>query len=131
MKKILIVDDDAFSLYPLEAIISSFGYQTHTAEYGQKAILIYKEWHPDLVLLDRDMKGMDGLETLKRIISWDPNARVVMVSGYVLDKEEEEDNNIAQLTAGYLTKPFHLETIKKFLSDFFCSADTSEKASRP
>ncbi len=55
------------------------------AESGLDAIALVDEVKPDLVLMDINMEGIDGIETTRRIVSVHPGVRVVLLSTYLLD----------------------------------------------
>jgi len=80
-KNILICDDDSFRRRIMKDILTKNGYNV-IAEVsdGAKAVKLYKETSPDLVLMDIVMPIMDGINALKKIMSMDPNAKVVMCS---------------------------------------------------
>mgnify|MGYP001236361701 FL=1 len=78
--KILIVDDAAFMRMRCSKFLIDQGYQVKEASNGVEALEHFKTYQPDAVLLDITMPQMDGLETLKKIMAMDPNARVAMVS---------------------------------------------------
>ena len=78
-KNILICDDAAFMRMMIKDILTKNGYNVvGEAENGVKAIEMYKETKPDLVLMDITMPEMDGIGALKGIRSEDPNANVIM-----------------------------------------------------
>ncbi|MBQ1843930.1 MAG: response regulator, partial [Lachnospiraceae bacterium] len=80
-KNILICDDAAFMRMMIKDILTKNGYNVvGEAENGVKAIEMYKETKPDLVLMDITMPEMDGIGALKGIRSEDPNANVIMCS---------------------------------------------------
>lgn len=64
---ILIVDDDPASLDVLRKMMAQEGYQTFVATSGERALSIVERVHPDLILLDVMMPGLDGLETCRRL----------------------------------------------------------------
>ena len=105
-EKILIVDDEPFNVDLLEQHLEEEQYETCAATNGEEALAALEREHPDLVLLDWQMPGMDGIEVLKRMRStpeWQ-TVPVIMVTA----KGTTEDK-VAGLNAGaddYATKPF-------------------------
>ncbi|PXW92704.1 two-component system chemotaxis response regulator CheY [Streptohalobacillus salinus] len=81
MYSVLIVDDSAFMRSWLTRLILKRDYSiAGIAENGFEAILKYRKLNPDLVLLDIHMPELSGIETLKRILSIDKEAKIIMVS---------------------------------------------------
>lgn len=83
------------------------------ASSGEEGITLVKTNDPELVLLDLNMKGMDGIETLRAIKELDVNSRVVM-----LTVSDNEESVIAALRAGadgYLLKDMEPEQILDYL----------------
>ncbi len=68
-RAILIVDDAPDNLGMVRAGLSAQGYHTLVAESGERALNLARRMHPDLILLDMIMPGMDGLETCRRLKS--------------------------------------------------------------
>ncbi|MBQ7539085.1 MAG: response regulator [Treponema sp.] len=80
---VLIADDAPFIIKQLTAMLTKEGYTViGTAQNGQEALKIYQEKYPDidLVTLDITMPVLDGITTLERILAYDKNAHVVMVT---------------------------------------------------
>ena len=112
---LLWVDDEIEQLQAQRLFLESKGYDVMTVSNGTDAIDLCRERHFDLVLLDEQMPGLSGLETLQRIKEMHPTLPVVMVT-----KSEEEDimnQAIGQKIADYLIKPVNpnqiLLTLKK------------------
>ena len=86
------------------------------AENGKQAVAKYKELRPDLVTMDITMPEMDGLEALKLIREFDPNAKVVMCSA--MGQQAMVISAIKSGAKDFLVKPIQneklLETLKKF-----------------
>ena len=104
-EKILIVDDEPFNVDLLEQQLEDEQYETCAANNGEEALDALEREHPDLVLLDWQMPGMDGIEVLERMRAapeWQA-VPVIMVTA----KGSTEDK-VAGLNAGaddYITKP--------------------------
>lgn len=116
--RVLLVDDSAFVLKQLQQIFVSEQYKVvATAENGEAGVLMYKEHKPDLVTLDITMPKMDGITALTRIMEFDKNAKVVMVSA--LGKEDMVKKALLAGAKNYITKPLDrkkvLERIKMVL----------------
>ena len=80
-KKVLLVDDAAFLRMMCRDVLGKAGFEiVGEAENGEEGVEKFKELSPDLVILNIVMPRMDGIEALGKIISHDPNARVIMLS---------------------------------------------------
>jgi DNA-binding NtrC family response regulator len=79
--KIFIVDDDIFCLTLYEQFLRNLGY-TNVTPYncGDECLSKLKD-QPDLVFLDYNMEGMNGVEVLKRIKAFNPSISVYIISG--------------------------------------------------
>ncbi|MCK4695701.1 MAG: response regulator, partial [Candidatus Cloacimonetes bacterium] len=67
MGKILIVDDEKMIRIVLSKVLSKAGYEIFEAENGKEALEKYEQYKPDLVLLDFQLPGMNGLEVLEEL----------------------------------------------------------------
>ncbi len=118
-EKVLIVDDEVDILDVLVMLAEQLGYSAASADSGKAGIDKYKSWRPDVVLLDRNMPGMDGLKCAQRILEYDPEARLVLISGYDEGGPSGIDDKTKALIKWYLTKPINMEelsqTIRKVL----------------
>ncbi|WP_432631893.1 response regulator [Brachyspira sp.] len=116
--RILLIDDSAFVVKQLQQIFVSENYKVvGTAENGEEGVLMYKEHKPDLVTLDITMPKMDGITALTKIMEFDKEAKVVMVSA--LGKEDMVKKALLAGAKNYITKPLDrkkvLERIKMVL----------------
>jgi two-component system chemotaxis response regulator CheY len=116
MARILIVDDSGLARNTLKTILKNGEHQVvGEATDGEQAISQYDRLKPDIVTMDITMPNINGIESLKRIMADDPQARVIMISalgqgGKVL----EALNNGAR---HYITKPFEPEKVLEAISD--------------
>lgn len=114
-RTIMVVDDIKSNRDIVSRMLKSVGFLTVEAVDGEAAVRIFNEYHPDLVLMDIKMNGMDGLEALKRIRAQDRNLKtpIVMVSAYSLKEFENEAINSG--ADAYITKPFRREEVLNLL----------------
>ena len=101
--KILLVDDSGMARRGVRQILESAGYVVVEAEDGLVALERYFLEKPDLVLLDLVMKGMSGLDVLKKLTEMDGHARVIVVSADVQDSSRRLAESGG--AAGFLNKP--------------------------
>lgn len=83
MARILVVDDLDLMREICARTLETAGYQVIQAPNGIEAVKLYRQEHPDAMLLDVSMPGQDGLETLGQIKAIDPRARVAMLTSYL------------------------------------------------
>ncbi|MDR0932901.1 MAG: response regulator [Victivallales bacterium] len=110
---ILIVDDHETIWDFLIEALQELGYSVLLAENGLDAVEIY-EANPnqiDLVLLDMIMPKQGGHQTFFKIRSLDPNAKILLSSGFV--SEAEVNDLLKQGACGFLPKPHRLPTVAK------------------
>ena len=105
---VLVVDDEDAIAEAVRARLENEGYRVIVASDGPQAIRLHTEQHPDLVVLDLMLPGMDGLEVCKEIQKerWTP---VLMLTA-----RTEEADKVAGFAVGaddYLTKPFSLREL--------------------
>jgi signal transduction histidine kinase len=105
----LVIDDERPILEMLKLSLSSEGYDVLTAENGEKALEIFKEQCPKLVLTDIKMPGIDGIEVLKRIKTLNKEVEVIVITGH-----GDMDTAVAALQHGasdFITKPLRDEVL--------------------
>ncbi len=104
--KVLIVDDSMFVTKQISQILSSEGFDVvGTANDGQEGLDKYKELFPnvDLVTMDITMPKMDGVTSLEKIIEFDKNARIIMISA--LGKQDLVKKSLLLGAKNYIVKP--------------------------
>ena len=114
---ILWADDEIDLLKPHIMFLRNKGYDVETVNNGRDALEMVENGHFDLIILDENMPGLTGLETLSRIKQVKPHIPVIMIT-----KSEEEnimDQAVGNKIADYLIKPVNpnqiLLSIKKNL----------------
>lgn len=101
--KILVVDDDPQIRRVLRTTLVVQGYEVADARSGEDALERLREGKYDLVLLDMNMQGMDGIETC-RLIRANSDIAIVMLT--VRDTERDKVNALDAGADDYVTKPF-------------------------
>jgi len=104
-EKILLIEDNAVNRDLTEFLLESQGYQVREAVSAEEAFGLLKSERPDLIVMDIQLPGMDGLEALRRLKE-NPltrNIPVVAVTSYAMKGDRE--SAAAAGCAGYVTKP--------------------------
>lgn len=81
-QKVLIVEDDANQRLLYEEELREEGYEIHSAGDGRAALRAAQENTPDIVILDINMPGLDGLDTLSQLLETNPALPVIINTAY-------------------------------------------------
>ena len=101
--KILVVDDEFAIREPLKGLLEDRGYKVTVAEDGHAAIEMAKKTHFDIMFIDVEMPGIDGLQTLEEIKKVDPKTKVVVMTGH--DVENLTEKAISRGATTCIPKP--------------------------
>jgi two-component system KDP operon response regulator KdpE len=108
MTRVLVVDDEPQILRALGINLRARGYDVDLAPSGEAALQLAAHDHPDVVVLDLGLPGMDGLEVIAGLRGWST------VPIIVLSVRDREADKVAALDAGaddYVTKPFGMDEL--------------------
>lgn len=106
---VLIVDDEAGIRESLSGIFEDEGYDILTAKSGEESIKLLKDHSPDLILLDIWLQGMDGVQTLQEIKTYNSDIPVIMISGH--GNIELAVKAVKMGAYDFLEKPLALEKV--------------------
>ena len=104
MARILIVDDEQKIRRILSVLLQERRHQVAEAASGQEALDLAPDFQPDVVLLDVKMPGIDGIETLRRLLAEQAGVDVIMMTAYGTIRSAVEAMRSGAFD--YLTKPF-------------------------
>lgn len=120
MKKVLVVEDNEKNLYLISFILEKMGHRVIAARTGEEGVELAFQEKPDLVLMDIQLPGINGLETTQRIRAAETGANVpiIALTSYALVGDREQVLRAG--CTGYIEKPINPETImgeiNKYLS---------------
>jgi sigma-B regulation protein RsbU (phosphoserine phosphatase) len=113
MESILLVDDQPANLQLLMNTLERFGCKLLVAKTGESALAIARKAHPDLILLDIMMPGIDGFEVCRRLKA-DPDPATRKIPVIFLSALDETEDKVRGLQLGavdYIAKPFQPEEV--------------------
>ncbi|MFC3476257.1 chemotaxis protein CheY [Halobacterium litoreum] len=114
-KQVLLVDDSEFMRNLLREILEEEFEIADEAENGVEAVEMYKEYEPDLVMMDIVMPIRDGIEATSEIKEYDGSAHIIMCTS--IGQEEKMKKAVKAGADGYITKPFQKPSVMDAISD--------------
>lgn len=113
MDKILLIDDESDVRYAFCRLLDSPKIQITTADNGEQGLKLCSQLRPDLVIMDIQMKGMNGLQTLEKIRKMDTRIPVIMMTAYGTTKTAIEAMKLGAYD--YLLKPFDIPKMQQLI----------------
>jgi len=125
---ILVVDDEETIRFCLKEALEVEGYKVHTEDNGENSLRSIKKMIPDLVILDLKMPGMNGLDLLREIKSYDQNILVILLTGHA--SVDSAVNAMKDGAFDYLEKPFKMDLIKVVIEKALSTQSLMREVSR-
>lgn len=125
MDTILVIDDDDSIRESLGIFLSELNYRTHMAKNGKEGLELLEKCHPDLVLTDLKMPGMDGLDVLKAVKEFENHTQVILITAF-----EDMNSTIKAMQLGaydYIDKPIESERLRVTIKRALESKKLSER----
>ena len=126
MSRVLVVDDEPQIRRALSINLRARGYDVEVAQDGERALELAARKHPDVVVLDLGLPGIDGVDVIRGLRGW------TQVPIVVLSVRDAEDDKVAALDAGaddFVTKPFGMdELLARLRAALRRTAPAEEKA---
>lgn len=107
--RVYLVDDDELILDMLSRALSRAGYETRTANSSVGIVEKIRSWHPDVVLLDINLPGKSGMDTLQELKNHGLDLEVIMLTA-----DDTAETAVKAMKIGaldYLTKPFNMDEV--------------------
>ena len=111
-KSILLADNDAVILESLAGKFRKLGFKVITANTGYDALDLYNKFYPDIVIIDEDLKEIDGLELFLKLFFYNPSIKVILTT-----RKTESTENCNSENFVVLKKRFTDDELKKILKD--------------
>jgi two-component system KDP operon response regulator KdpE len=108
MTRVLVVDDEPQILRGLGTNLRARGYDVETAPDGERALEVAARTHPDVVILDLGLPGIDGVDVIRGLRAWTATPIIV------LSARDQERDKVEALDAGaddYVSKPFGMDEL--------------------
>jgi CheY-like chemotaxis protein len=118
-KTVLVIEDNEMNMKLMSAVLQKGNYWMLEAKDAETGLRLVREHHPDLVLMDIQLPGMDGLSATQ-IIKSDPDLRdipVFALTGFAMEGDKEKA--MGSGFAGYIVKPFSVKGLLETLANYF------------
>lgn len=112
MIRMMITDDEAYEREILTELIDSRFpgvFQIRTAENGRKAVDIASVWNPEIILMDIEMPGLNGLEASRKILALEPGTKIIFITAYSLFHYAQEAVKLG--ACDFILKPVEQEEV--------------------
>src|SRR5580692_7702404 len=115
---ILVVDDAPVSLKLTDILLRKEGYKVHATSDAEQALALLRSLHPDLMLVDIQLPGMNGLELTKRIKQDSRTRDIVVVALTACAMKGDDDRAFKAGCDGYITKPIETLTLANKVREY-------------
>lgn len=110
MTRLLVVDDEPEICDFLKSFFEDRDFEVRSALSGEEALQLVEVFHPQVMLLDIKMRGMDGLSVLQKVKEKNPKTKVIMVTALETTDKIEEAMRLG--ADNYITKPLSLDYLE-------------------
>lgn len=110
MKRVLVVEDNPANMHLIDFILSNSGFEVIKAMSGEEGVDLALQHRPDLVLMDVQLQGIDGLEATRRIRSNEHDRRIPIVALTSFAMTGDRERALAAGCTGYIEKPINPDT---------------------
>jgi len=126
MARILVVDDSLIMRKKLKMILKGGGHEVVAdAANGISAIEEYEKFKPDLITMDITMPILDGVSTVKKLVSLYPKVKIIMISA--INQQNSVFEAIESGAKHYIVKPINNEKVLKTIDEVLSVNDDNDK----
>ncbi|MCE5281794.1 MAG: response regulator [Deltaproteobacteria bacterium] len=118
-KTILVIEDNEMNMKLMRAVMRVGNYRMLEAMDAETGLRLVKESRPDMILMDIQLPGMDGLNATQ-IIKADPDLKdipIFALTGFAMESDKEKAMDVG--FAGYIVKPFNVKVLLDIISEYF------------
>lgn len=123
--KILLVDDEREFVQTLSERLLTRNVGTAVAYSGEEALAIIESDEPEVVVLDLQMPGIDGIEVLRRVRKGHPSTQVIILTGHGSDRERKLAEELGAFA--YLHKPVDINLLAQTMKDAYMAMSRGER----
>lgn len=118
-KTVLVIEDNEMNMRLMTAVLKVGNYRMLEAKDAETGLRLAREHHPDLILMDIQLPGMDGLSATQ-IIKNDPDLQdipVFALTGFAMESDKEKAMDVG--LAAYIVKPFSVKSLLETIANYF------------
>jgi two-component system, cell cycle response regulator DivK len=125
-RRILVVEDNPLNLKLVRDVLEVAGYDVIEAKSGEEGLRMAQENPPDLVLMDLQLPGIDGTETLRRLRNGTLGADVPVVAVTALAMAEDKERAASAGFDGYVEKPISVRALPGQIEAFLARRPSAQ-----
>ena len=118
-RSLLVVDDDEAILRTVKKIFETNGYNVQTAASGEAALEIMRQDFSGLVLMDIEMPGMDGWDTIEQIVREQLHEDVIICMLTGRESPGKKMEGLKEYVLDYIRKPFDAEKLLEVVDSYY------------
>jgi CheY-like chemotaxis protein len=117
-ESILVVDDNPVNLKLVRVLLAREGYNVRGAVDAEEALELLKDFSPDLILMDIQLPGIDGLELTRRLKADPATRRITIVALTAYAMKGDHQKVIEAGCDGYIPKPIDTRTLPRLIVNY-------------
>jgi CheY-like chemotaxis protein len=126
-RRVLVVDDNATNSKLVQFVLSAKGYDVSMAADATEAVAAIGSFEPELILMDLQLPGIDGLELTRRLKADPATKSIVIVAATAYAMKGDEERALAAGCDGYISKPINTRTLPRQVSEYLTTKLRGER----